>query len=44
MRYVVDASAVAGTVGEIAVCNIYLETESDRDWAVKTWQTLRHGG
>ena len=42
-RTVFRLSGVAGTVGEIAVCNIYVETESDRDWAVKTWQTLRHG-
>jgi hypothetical protein len=43
-RTVYRLSGVAGAVGEIAVCNIYIEDESDRDWAVRTWQTLRHGG
>ena len=43
-RTVYRLSGVAGTVGEIAVCNIYIEDAADRDWAVQTWQTLRHGG
>jgi hypothetical protein len=42
-RTVYRLSGVAGTVGEIAVCNIYIEDEADRDWAVRTWRTLRHG-
>jgi hypothetical protein len=42
-RTVWRLSGVAGTVGELAVCNIYLESETDRGWAVRTWQSLRHG-
>ena len=42
-RTVWRLSGVAGTVGQLAVCNIYLEELSDRDWAVRTWQSLRHG-
>jgi hypothetical protein len=43
-RTVWRLSGVAGTVGQLAVCNIYTEDESDRGWAVRTWQSLRHGG
>jgi len=42
-RTVWRLSGVAGTVGQLAICNIYIEDEGDRDWAVRTWQTLRHG-
>jgi hypothetical protein len=43
-RTVYRLSGVAGAVGQLAVCNIYVENPADRDWAVRTWQTLRHGG
>ena len=42
-RTVWRLSGVAGTVGQLAVCNIYIEDQADRDWAVRAWQTLRHG-
>jgi hypothetical protein len=37
-------TGVAGAAGQLAVCNIYCENESDRDWATKTWRSLRHAG
>jgi len=40
-RIVYRLSGVAGSPGEIAVCNIYIEDEADYDWAVRTWRTLR---
>jgi hypothetical protein len=42
-RTVWRLSGVAGTGGQLAVCNVYSESASDRDWAVRTWQSLRHG-
>lgn len=42
-RTVWRLSGIAGTVGQLAICNIYIEDEANRDWAVRTWQTLRHG-
>ena len=41
-RTVWRLSGVAGAGGQLAVCNVYCESESDRDWAVRTWQSLRH--
>jgi hypothetical protein len=35
-------SGVTGAAGQLVVCNAYCENESDRDWAVRTWQSLRH--
>lgn len=35
-------SGVTGTAGQLAVCNVYIENPADRDWAVRTWQSLRH--
>jgi hypothetical protein len=35
---------VAGAAGQLAVCNVYSESAADRDWAVRTWQSLRHTG
>lgn len=43
-RTVWRLSGVAGAGGQLAVCNVYCESESDRDWAVRTWQSLRHDG
>ncbi len=37
-------SGVTGATGQLAVCNVYIENEADRDWAVRTWHSLRHGG
>jgi len=42
-RTVWRLSGVAGADGQLAVCNVYTEDPADRDWAVKTWQSLRHG-
>lgn len=35
-------SGVTGALGELAVCNVYVGSEADRDWAVRTWHSLRH--
>ncbi len=40
-RTVWRLSGVAATAGELAVCNVYCESPSDRDWAVETWLSLR---
>jgi hypothetical protein len=37
-------SCVTGAPGQLAVCNVYFENPSDRDWAVGTWHSLRHVG
>jgi len=37
-------SGVTGAAGQLAVCNVYIENQNDRDWAVRTWHTLRHCG
>jgi hypothetical protein len=42
-RTVWRLSGVAGAGGQLVVCNVYSEAEVDRDWAVHTWQSLRHG-
>ncbi|WP_171470210.1 hypothetical protein [Frigoriglobus tundricola] len=36
-------SGVVGTAGQLAVCNVYIESPADRDWAVRTWRSLTHG-
>jgi hypothetical protein len=33
---------VTGAPGQLAVCNVYSQNEADRDWAVRTWHSLRH--
>lgn len=35
-------SAVVGARGQLAVCNVYVENPADREWAVRTWHSLRH--
>jgi hypothetical protein len=35
-------SGITGAPGQIAVCNVYIENETDRDWAIRTWHSLRH--
>jgi hypothetical protein len=42
-RTVWRLGGVASAAGQLAVCNIYTEDPTDRDWAVRTWQSLRHG-
>ena len=42
-RTVWRLSGIAGAVGQLAICNVYLEAEGDRAWAIDTWRTLRHG-
>jgi hypothetical protein len=42
-RTVWRLGGVAGAAGQLAVCNVYVESEADREWAVKAWQSLRHG-
>jgi hypothetical protein len=37
-------TGVAGAAGQLSVCNVYCENEADRDWAVRTWLSLRHSG
>lgn len=37
-------TGVAGAAGQLAVCNVYSENESDRDWTARTWRSLRHSG
>ncbi|HVL12690.1 MAG TPA: hypothetical protein VM529_09000 [Gemmata sp.] len=41
-RTVWRLSGVAGAPGQLAVCYAYAESEADRDWAVRTWLSLRH--
>ncbi len=35
-------SGVTGSPGQLAVCNVYIQNEADRDWAVRTWHSLKH--
>ncbi len=41
-RMVWRLSGVAGVAGQLVVCNVYAESADDRDWAIQTWQSLRH--
>jgi len=41
-RTVWRLSGVAGVTGQLAVCNVYAESADDREWAIQTWQSLRH--
>ena len=43
-RSVWRVSGVAAVPGQLAVCNVYTESPDDRDWAVRTWVSLRHCG
>lgn len=42
-RTVWRLSGVAAVAGQLAVCNVYSECAGDRDWAIRTWASLRHG-
>ena len=41
-RTVWRLSGVAGAGDQLAVCNVYIESATERDWAIQTWQSLRH--
>jgi len=41
-RMVWRLSGVAGVGDQLAVCNVYAESADERDWAIETWQSLRH--
>lgn len=43
-RTVWRLSGVAAVSGQLVVCNVYSEDAADRDWAVRTWLSLRHEG
>src|SRR5262249_32444886 len=42
-RTVWRLSGVAGADGQLAMCYVYTEDSTDRDWAVRIWQSLRYG-
>lgn len=41
-RRVWRLSGVTATEGQLVVCHVYSDDPGDRDWAVRTWQSLRH--
>jgi hypothetical protein len=41
-RRVWRLSGVTATEGQLVVCHVYSQTADDRDWAVRTWHSLRH--
>jgi hypothetical protein len=41
-RQVWRLSGVTAADGQLVVCHVYTDSESDRDWAVETWLSLRH--
>lgn len=41
-RIVWRLSGVAGAGDQLAVCNVYAESATDHDWAIRIWQSLRH--
>lgn len=43
-RQVWRLSGVSAAEGQLVVCHVYIEDVADRDWAVQTWQSLRHSG
>lgn len=40
-RTVWRLSGMAGAPGQLAVCHIYTEDPTDRDWAIQTWHSLQ---
>lgn len=42
-RKVWRLSGVTAAKDQLVVCHVYTESEADRDWAVHTWHSLRHG-
>jgi hypothetical protein len=43
-RTVWRLSVMAGAPGQLAVCHVYTEEASDRDWAIQIWHSLRYCG
>jgi hypothetical protein len=41
-RKVWRLSGVTAAHEQLVVCYVYAEAESDRDWAIRTWHSLRH--
>ena len=41
-RRVWRLSGVTAAEGQLVVCHVYTDAAEDRDWAVKTWHSLRH--
>lgn len=41
-RTVWRLAAIAAVPGQVVVCHVYTEGPDDREWAVKTWHSLRH--
>jgi hypothetical protein len=41
-RQVWRLSGVAGAPGQLAICHVYVEDATDRDWATQTWQSLNY--
>ncbi len=42
-RQVWRVSGITATEGQLVVCHVYVEDPDDRDWAIQTWHSLRHG-
>ena len=43
-RRVWRLSGVTAAEGQLVVCHVYTEDQADRDWAIRTWHSLRHAG
>ena len=41
-RRVWRLSGVTAAEGQLVVCHVYAEAAEDRNWAIHTWQSLRH--
>ncbi|HEY3789621.1 MAG TPA: hypothetical protein VGL71_12245 [Urbifossiella sp.] len=41
-RKVWRLSSVTAAEGQLVVCHVYAEAETDRDWAVQVWHSLKH--
>ena len=35
-------SGLAAAPGRLVICNVYVESPADRDWAVRTWESLKY--
>ena len=42
-RKVWRLSGVTAAADQLVVCHVYAESETDRDWAVSVWHSLKHG-
>lgn len=43
-RRVWRLSGVTAAEGQLVVCHVYTDDPADRDWAIRTWHSLRHAG